>query len=140
MDMLQGLLWIALPYSSIAILVMGLIWQYESQENYGDNKQVVCWKNACVSLLVIVALGTGVYSSFVLQTQLHAFEWLFNLVTLNPSLSLIEATPFLFKLHLLSLCSLFIFLPFTKYIKLLNSFFMNKRVDALPFIFLLFNL
>jgi nitrate reductase gamma subunit len=141
MDILQGLLWVALPYSSIAILVMGFIWQYDSQDNYEKGIiSFLCWKNISILLLISVAIGTGVYSVLVLNTGLNAFEWLLNLLYLNPSLHLIEATPFLFKMHLLSLCTLFIFLPFTKYIKVINSIFLNKKLVALPVFFILLSI
>ncbi|MFC4323407.1 respiratory nitrate reductase subunit gamma [Litchfieldia salsa] len=142
MDLLQGLLWVALPYSSIAILVMGFIWQYDSKEQYKEDlfSYFLCWKNISVFLLIGILIGTGVYSVFILHTQINAFEWLLSLVYLNPSLHLIEATPLIFKIHLVSLCTLFIFLPFTKYIKVINSLFKHRNLVALPVFFLLLNI
>ncbi|WP_169891064.1 respiratory nitrate reductase subunit gamma [Litchfieldia alkalitelluris] len=137
MNVLQSLVWVVLPYSSIAILIMGMIWQYNSSETYEKTERVFDWRLLVITAQIIIIFASGIYSYVGLQSQFNAFEWLFNLILLNPSLALLEAAPFLLKIHLLSLCSFFIILPFTKYIKLLQRLFVNKRLVAIP-VFLFF--
>lgn len=131
MSIVQSLLWVVLPYSSLAIFIMGLIWQYDSRETY-ENKAL----KASFLLLSIIALGTGLYSVFSLNTHISVMEWIINLLLLEPSIKLLEATPFLFKMHLISLCTLLIFLPFTKYVKLVNLL-LSKKMVAVPILVLL---
>ncbi|WP_170287541.1 respiratory nitrate reductase subunit gamma [Aquibacillus halophilus] len=110
--MVESLLGVILPFSSIAIFVMGLIWQYEDKDSY--RKGFV--NMLCVSLGIVVLI-TGVIS----LSQITIFKWMSELFLLN-----ITVAPLIIKMHVLSLCSLLIVLPFTRFIKLFNIFKLKR--------------
>ena len=133
MSIIQSLLWVVLPYSSLAICVMGFIWQYEDKEDY---KYILRFKKGFGLILTILVIGTGVVSLYTVGTEVSVLSWIKSLLQLNPNISMLEAAPMITKIHLISSCILMLFLPTTRYIKLPNIF-LNKRYLAIPLFFLL---
>ncbi|WP_226037428.1 respiratory nitrate reductase subunit gamma [Aquibacillus saliphilus] len=112
--MVELIIWFVLPFASIAIFLMGLIWQYDHKDDYKKG-----FKNTlCISLGLFI-LVTGIFS---LKSELTIFHWVINVFSFNLSDTIMANAPLLVKVNVLSLCSLLIILPFTHYIKLFNFF------------------
>ena len=133
MNITQSLIWIVLPYSSLAILVMGYIWRYENQE---DKREKDFYKNLVFIGIVVFATITGLLTYFHLNSYGQVVEWITGLIMFNPNIERFEATSALFKIHVIALCSVVMFLPFTKYVRVI-TLMLNKKAIAIPILFLL---
>lgn len=133
MNITQSILWVVLPYSSLAILVMGYIWRFEMQEANGKKE---LYKNIVFIGIAVFASITGLLSYFHINSHLQVVEWFTSLLTFNPNIEGLEATPVLFKIHVIALCSAVMFLPFTKYVRVITVI-LNKKAIAIPILFLL---
>ncbi|MCT2535218.1 respiratory nitrate reductase subunit gamma [Aquibacillus koreensis] len=112
MNIIQLLIWVVLPLSSMAIFLMGLIWQYKSKESYQKGlKNMFCVGIGTITLI------TGLIS---LNGEVNVVHWMVELFSLHSTGKLMATTSLLFQIHILSLCGLLIILPFTQYIKLFN--------------------
>jgi nitrate reductase gamma subunit len=136
MSISECLLWVVLPYSSLAIFIMGVIWQYEEKENYQNQRIQFYIKEVCCIGVAVFVAATGVFSVFSYQLRNQLVDFMIGLAQFNPSIQLLEATSLLFKIHVLSICVLLFILPFTKYIKIVNHIFTRKFL-VLPIMFIL---
>ncbi|WP_186580655.1 respiratory nitrate reductase subunit gamma [Aquibacillus kalidii] len=120
MGMVEIVLWVVLPFSSIAIFLMGLIWQYGNKESYATG-----FKKDCCTFVGFITIVTGIVSFFLLYGKGNFF-WIWNLICFKAEYQNIIVSPILFKIHVMSFCSLLLILPFTSFIKLFNlSYLIN---------------
>ena len=133
MNIIQSLLWVVLPYSSIAILIMGYIWQYEDKTNKSEK---LYYKKGLGIALTSIVIGTGAFSLFTAESEISAISWAISLIQLNPNIPMLEASSIITKIHLISTCMWMLFLPTTKFIKF-SLIKTNRRFITVPLLLLL---
>lgn len=122
MEMLQIFLWIVYPYTVAAIVVMGLVWQYDSSREEGSQSKAGRLLAYAVKGLMIVCTVTGI--AIVLSGRLSnepvlLLKWLISLAQLQPDKELILDISILSKIHFISVFLFLLILAFTKEISYL---------------------
>lgn len=125
MEMLHVILWMIYPYSVVAIVVMGLVWQYDMAKVF-DNKEVELKTNRLlrkiVTCLIILSILSGIavlFFSNISHEPQKLFNWVLSLLRLQPDMELIMNISILSQIHLLIVLTLLLVLSFTKYISYL---------------------
>ncbi|MUK88113.1 hypothetical protein GMD78_06860 [Ornithinibacillus sp. L9] len=110
----ESMIWFVLLIVSLAVFVMGLIWQYEDMDHYNDST-LTRYLNATCKISTILAITFGIL----------------YLLNLGYGVNLILGELFI-KIHMINLYVVLLLCPFTKFIKYVNlpfryikSFVMN---------------
>jgi nitrate reductase gamma subunit len=117
MEMLQIFLWIVYPYSVVAIVAMGLVWQYDASREEGTCSKAGRFLLVVVKTLMVASTATGiaiVLSSSIAYEPVLLFRWLISLAQLQPDMSLVTDVSILSKVHFIVVFLFLLSLAFTK--------------------------
>jgi nitrate reductase gamma subunit len=117
MEMLQIFLWIVYPYSVVAILAMGLVWQYDASREEGSRSKAGRLLLVVVKTLMAASTATGiaiVLSSSIAYEPVLLLRWLISLAQLQPDMSLVMDVSILSKVHFIIVFLFLLSLAFTK--------------------------
>lgn len=125
MDMLHVILWMIYPYTVVAILGMGLVWQYDmekvvegSQVELKTNQTLKRSITSLMGLCLITGIAVFIFSSIANEPR-QLFNWVLSLLRLQPDMELIMNISILSQVHLLLVLTLLLVFSFTKYISYL---------------------
>lgn len=125
MEMLHVVLWMIYPYTIMAILGMGLVWQYDMAKVLEDSEMELKTSQLLqktITSLFLLCLVTGIavifFSSMTNDTE-QLFNWVLSLLRFNPDLNVIMNISILSQVHLLLVLTLLLVLSFTKYLSYL---------------------
>lgn len=117
MEMLHIFLWIVYPYSVVAIVAMGLVWQYDASREEGTRSKAGRLLQGVVKTLMAASTATGlaiVLSSSIAYEPVLLLRWLISLAQLQPDLSLVTDVSILSKVHFIVVFLFLLSLAFTK--------------------------
>lgn len=117
MEMLHIFLWIVYPYSVVAIVAMGLVWQYDASREEGTRSKAGRLLLGIVKLLMAASTATGiaiVLSSSIAYEPVLLLRWLISLAQLQPDMSLVMDVSILSKVHFIVVFLFLLSLAFTK--------------------------
>lgn len=117
MEMLHIFLWIVYPYSVVAIVAMGLVWQYDASREEGTRSKAGRLLLGVVKILMAASTATGfaiVLSSSIAYEPVLLFRWLISLAQLQPDMSLVTDVSILSKVHFIVVFLFLLSLAFTK--------------------------
>lgn len=122
MEIVKVILWTIYPYSIMAIIGMGLVWQYDltkvAENKHGKSKASIILKNTIISLsflCLITGIAVVFYSNMTNDTE-QLISWSLSLLRFNPDINGIMNITILTQIHLLLVLTLLLVLSFTKYI------------------------
>lgn len=125
MEMLHVVLWLIYPYTVVAILGMGLVWQYDVSMILADSeielKSSLLLRKLVTSLMGLSFLtGVAVVLFYSMTNEpKQLFNWVISLFRLQPDMNLIMNISILSQIHLFLVLTLLLVLSFTKYISYL---------------------
>ncbi|MGV2940785.1 respiratory nitrate reductase subunit gamma [Mesobacillus sp. LC4] len=117
MEMLHIFLWIVYPYSVVAIVAMGLVWQYDASREEGTRSKAGRLLLGIVKILMAASTATGiaiVLSSSIAYEPVLLLRWLISLAQLQPDMSLVMDVSILSKVHFIVVFLFLLSLAFTK--------------------------
>ncbi|WP_226087161.1 respiratory nitrate reductase subunit gamma [Mesobacillus sp. S13] len=117
MEMLHIFLWIVYPYSVVAIVAMGLVWQYDASREEGTRSKAGRLLLGIVKILMAASTATGiaiVLSSSIANEPVLLLRWLISLAQLQPDMSLVMDVSILSKVHFIFVFLFLLSLAFTK--------------------------
>lgn len=117
MEMLHIFLWIVYPYSVVAIVAMGLVWQYDASREEGTRSKAGRLLLGIVKILMAASTATGiaiVLSSSIANEPVLLLRWLISLAQLQPDMSLVMDVSILSKVHFIVVFLFLLSLAFTK--------------------------
>jgi nitrate reductase gamma subunit len=125
MDMLHVIIWMIYPYTVVAILGMGLVWQYDmekvvegSQVELKTSQTLKRTITSLMGLCLITGIAVFIFSSIANEPR-QLFHWVLSLFRLQPDMELIMNISILSQVHLLLVLTLLLVFSFTKYISYL---------------------
>lgn len=125
MGIFQASLWMIYPYMVAVIFTMGIVWNCDTTELYGDNNKVIRKSNVfrqTVKGFLFLSTATGiailVFNGFD-KESIHLFQWLVSLIQLRPDMELIMNLSILARMHIVLVLTSLLMLSFTKYINYL---------------------
>jgi nitrate reductase gamma subunit len=127
MEMLHVVLWMIYPYSVLAILGMGIVWQYDMAKVIEDTEvelKTGQFLRRTITSLTGLSFLTGIavmLFSNITNDPEALFQWVLSLLRFNPDVNLIMNISILSQVHLLLVLTLLLVLSFTKYISYLFS-------------------
>ncbi|WP_079508069.1 respiratory nitrate reductase subunit gamma [Mesobacillus jeotgali] len=117
MEMLHMFLWIVYPYTVVAIVGMGIVWQYDASSDEGARTEAGRLLIVMVKILMAASTATGiaiVTSSSLADEPVLLLRWLISLVQLQPDMSLILDISVLSTVHFIVVFLFLLSLAFTK--------------------------
>jgi nitrate reductase gamma subunit len=122
MEMLHIILWMIYPYTVIAILGMGLVWQYDltrwQDDQLPDSIGSRMLKKTAGGLLILSFLsGIAVIFFYSMANEpVDLFYWVVSLIQLKPNMEVIESISILSRIHLILLLTSILVVSLTKYV------------------------
>jgi nitrate reductase gamma subunit len=125
MEMLHVVLWMIYPYTVVAILGMGLVWQYDmatviedSEVEFKTSQLLRRTITSLMGLSFLTGIAVVLFSHMTNEPR-QLFDWVISLLRLNPNPELIMNISILSQVHLFLVLTLLLVLSFTKYISYL---------------------
>jgi nitrate reductase gamma subunit len=139
MEMLHLVLWMIYPYTIMAIVIMGIIWQYDiSNMSFDSETNVKTSKlmRKTISSLVILSITTGIAVIFS-SDPVYLVNWMTSLLLFNPDTRALMNISILSQIHLLLVLTLLLFLSLSNYFSYLFTprrllkFHIDKKFNKL---------
>ncbi len=94
------MLWIVFPYTVVAIVGMGLIWQLDTPGGVKANSAVEKFLTGSLKGLLILCTVSGLVVIHFYNEVTQLFLWFLSFIQLQPDMSLIENISFLSQMHI----------------------------------------
>ncbi|WP_153124878.1 respiratory nitrate reductase subunit gamma [Peribacillus tepidiphilus] len=124
MDLLQMMIWVIYPYVVVAILGMGIVWQYDEKHVEGNacskkNLKLKLQKWIIKGLFLMSFLtGAGIIHFYSMVSEpKKLFLWVMSLIQLNPDMDIIKSISILSQAHVVLLMTLLLVLSFSHYLR-----------------------
>lgn len=127
LDIGSMLLWIVLPYMSIAIFIMGLIWQYDlsfltEKVHHEKHYEVLSGKVAItISIMLFILLIAGI----IINRSSAVIQWFIGLLLMNPQPGLMETVSLARQVSVVVFFVVLSVLPFTQFIYYITTPFVE---------------
>jgi nitrate reductase gamma subunit len=127
MEMLHVVLWMIYPYTIMAIIVMGVVWQYDiANDSFVSETNVRTSKflRKIISSLIILSIITGI-AVFFSSDPAYLINWMISLLLFSPDTRAIMNISILSQIHLFLVLTLLLILALSKY---LSYLFIPRKV------------
>ncbi|MFE8700347.1 respiratory nitrate reductase subunit gamma [Cytobacillus sp. FJAT-54145] len=120
--MFHIILWIIYPYSVVAILGMGIVWQIDATKIHEEHCSIMeenpilrrtVW--SLMTLSILSGIGVVIFYS-ISDEPLRLFHWVVSLIALAPDMELIKNISYLSRIHLMLLLTFLLMLSFSRQI------------------------
>ncbi|WP_409274399.1 respiratory nitrate reductase subunit gamma [Neobacillus sp. SCS-31] len=122
MELLQWFVWLVYPYTVAAVLGMGIVWQYDTQDQFGNmQRKSGMILNRIVKMLWLLTTLTGVglivFNGATGELAAMA-GWMIGFLHFSPNMEILKHASLLMQIHVILLFTFLLFFSFTKYVSI----------------------